>query len=199
MSLISMNAIFLVTALVAMVNAGSNPFPDLVLQEVEFTGGNVGTSSVYSSSSSYAAINAFKQTNVYWHSGRDANGNGDISQPFPHLIWYDFRAAFVPGRVSFRPRIGKGCDPGHCGATKWQFIGTNDESCNRYSKWTVLCEDLSGQPFVRQSQSKYCTVDDSKRKAFRCLGISVLEASYGHQSEVSLGGIKMWKKILEES
>ena len=115
------------------------------------------------------------------------------------FVRYDFRAAFVPGRVSFRPRIGKGCDPGHCGATKWQFIGTNDETCNRYSKWTVLCEDPSGQPFVRQSQSKYCTVNDSKRKAFRCLGISVLESSFGTQSEVSLGGIKMWKKILEQN
>ena len=40
---------------------------------------------------------------------------------------YNFRTAFVPGRVSFRPRIGNGCDPGQCGATKWQFIGTNDE------------------------------------------------------------------------
>ena len=59
----------------------------MVLQEVEFTGGNVGTSSVYSSSSSWAAANAFKQTNAYWNSGRDAAGNGDLSQPFPHLIW----------------------------------------------------------------------------------------------------------------
>ena len=112
---------------------------------------------------------------------------------------YDFRTAFVPGRVSFRPRIGDGCDPGKCGATKWQFIGTNDEKCGRYSKWTILCEDLSGEVFKRQSQSKYCTVDDSKKKAFRCLGISVLEASFANQSEVSLGGIKMWKKILEEN
>ena len=94
-----------------------------------------------------------------------------------------------------------GCgDAGYwCGASKWQFIGTNDEKCNRYSKWTILCEDLSGKPFERKGQSKYCTVDDSKRKAFRCLGISVLDTSSDGVSEVSLGGIKMWRKIFEDS
>ena len=61
-------------------------YSDLVLQEVEFTGGNVGASSHWSSSS-YGAANAFKQTSEYWHSGRDADGKGAISQPFPHLIW----------------------------------------------------------------------------------------------------------------
>ena len=112
---------------------------------------------------------------------------------------YDFRTAFVPGRVSFRPRLSDGCGSGHwCGATKWQFIGTNDEKCGRYSKWTILCQDLSGKPFERMGQSKYCTVADDKRKAFRCLGISVLDTSYTGNSEVSLGGIKMWRKILEE-
>ena len=114
---------------------------------------------------------------------------------------YDFRNAFVPARVSFRPRLSDGCGvSGYwCGATKWQFIGSNDEKCGRYSKWTVLCEDLSGKHFERMGQSKYCTVDDAQTKAFRCLGISVLDTSYPGVSEVSLGGIKMWQKVLVES
>ena len=59
----------------------------MVLQEVEFTGGNAGASSLFDSSWGAAIANAFKQTNDYWHSGKDAAGNGDLSQPFPHLIW----------------------------------------------------------------------------------------------------------------
>jgi len=191
--------VLLLVVIIPLTSARAIPLPGLVLQEVEFSGGAVGTSSVYSTNPSYAAENAFKQTNAHWNSGRDPDGSGELTQPYPHLIWYDFRTAFVPGRVSFRPRMSHGCGFGKCGATKWQFIGTNDEKCDRYSKWTILCEDLSGEPFKRPSQSKYCTVDDNRRKAFRCLGISVLEGSYEGQSEVSLGGIKMWKKILEDN
>ena len=59
----------------------------LVLQEVEFSGGAVGTSSLYSTNPSYAAENAFKQTNAHWNSGRDPDGSGELTQPYPHLIW----------------------------------------------------------------------------------------------------------------
>lgn len=172
---------------------------DLTLQEVEFIGGTVGTSSRHSSSASWAPENAFTQGTLYWHSGKDAAGNV-AGQAFPHLIWYDFRTAFVPGRVSFRARMGDGCGNNGfwCGATKWQFIGTNDEKCDRFSKWTVFCQDLSGLPYERYGQSKYCSVSEKQKKAYRCLGISVLDSSYNGVSEVSLGGIKMWKKILQE-
>jgi len=194
-----MALILFFTLFAAFVHASissEEPFPDLTLQEVEFSGGTPGASSLWAG---LPATNAFTQTKTFWHSGKDALGNGE-SQPFPHLIWYDFRNAFVPGRVSFRPRMSAGCgDAGYwCGASKWQFIGTNDEKCNRYSKWTVLCQDLSGKHFERYGQSKYCVVGESQRKAFRCLGISVLDSSYQGQSEVSIGGIKMWKKILEQ-
>jgi len=192
----------IISAICILINTSHamvDPFPDLTLQEVEFVGGTPGTSSVYSSSAMWAAANAFTQGLLYWHSGKDATGTIE-GQPFPHLIWYDFRAGFVPARVSFRPRMTVGCgDTGYwCGATKWQFIGTNDEKCDRYSKWTILCQDLSGKHFERHGQSKYCTVNEGQKKAYRCLGISVLDSSFGGVSEVSLGGIKMWKKILEE-
>ena len=51
---------------------------------------------------------------------------------------YNFNAAFVPGRVSFLSRLDAGCkENGFCGATKWQFVATNDQNCNRFSKWVL--------------------------------------------------------------
>ena len=166
------------------------------MKEVAFKNGIAGASSNYNPG---RAGQAFQRTsNAFWHSGRDADGKGDLVIPFPHLIWYEFKTPFVPGRVSFRPRVSAGCgDTGFwCGATKWQFIGTNDDSCDENSAWTVLCEDLSGRHFERQTQSKYCTVNKSGRKSFKCLGISVLDSSYaGNYACVSLGGIRMWERV----
>ena len=116
-----------------------------------------------------------------------------LSRTFP----YEFKTPIVPGRVSFRPRHDDGCGAtGYwCGATKWQFIGTNDATCGENSAWTVLCEDLSGRHFERMRQSKYCTVE-KRMKKFKCLGISVLDSSYeGGYSCVSMSGIRMWQRI----
>merc|ERR1712142_340871 len=178
-------------------NANANA--DTILQEVKIEGGTVGSSSMYSQTSQWHPRNAFNElapANHCWHSGKGDKGQGE-SQAFPHLIWYDFKTAFIPAQVSFRARIGPGCgDNGFwCGATKWKFIGTNDPECGRYSQWTTLCEDLSGKNFERTGQSKSCTVDDGMRKAFRCLGISVLDSSWYNYPEVSVAGIKMWRKI----
>ena len=161
-----------------------------------FEGGVAGASSVYNSDPSLAPTNAFLTgSHSIWHSGADADGGGTVAVPFPHLIWYRFPAPFRPGQVSFRPRLGAGCDPGFCGATKYQFVGTNDQVCDQYSRWTILCQDLSGEVFKRRSSSKYCLVKDDIREEFTCLGINVLESSFGRQSEVSMNGIRMWKKV----
>ena len=161
-----------------------------------FEGGDAGASSVYISGPSYAPANAFlTSSHSMWHSGRDAEGGGDVAVSFPHLIWYKFPQPFRPGQVSFRPRLGAGCDPGFCGATKYQFVGTNDDVCDQFSRWTVLCQDLSGETFKRKSSSKYCLVNDEIREDFTCLGINVLESSYGIQSQVSVNGIRMWKRV----
>ena len=170
-----------------------------MLKELQFVGGNYGASSKYSTS--YPVKNAFvRNADVYFHSGKDANGNGAQSVPFPHLIWYEFKSAVLPGRVSFRPRQDTGCGAkGYwCGATKWQFIGTNDEVCDENSAWTILCEDLSGKPFERPRQSKYCEVASSVHGAFKCLGISVLDSSYaGSYSCVSISGVRMWERMAD--
>jgi len=187
------------TALLATVVTAEdvNPFPNRVLKEVRFVGGTVGTSSFYGNG--YKPEFAFQRdTNQYWHSGRNSKAAGELVIPFPHLIWYEFKSPVLPGRVSFRPRHDTGCgNAGYwCGATKWQFIGTNDEICDENSAWTVLCEDLSGRHFERPRQSKYCEVGTEIKGAFKCLGISVLDSSYnGGYSCVSISGVRMWKKV----
>ena len=113
---------------------------------------------------------------------------------------YEFKDAVLPGRVSFRPRHDSGCgvEGFWCGATKWQFIGSNDAVCDENAAWTILCEDLSGRHFERPGESKYCEVERSVKGAFRCLGISVLDSSYdGIYSGVSVSGIRMWKRVEE--
>jgi len=166
----------------------------LVLQEVKLEGGRIGCSSVYDTTSTYAPSNAIlPSSNRVWQSGRDNKGLGELNVPFPHMIWYEFKTAFIPQRVSFRS-ANPGCNTsGFCGATKYQFIGSNDPVCNRYSKWTVLCEDMSGDLFQRSTQSKYCTVTSQRREKFRCLGVSVLDSAYTGYVTVSMAGLRMWK------
>jgi len=173
---------------------------DLVLKEVAFMGGSAGSSSLYGSK--HLPENAFKRNSDFWHSGRDSEGKSDLVVPMPHLIWYSFQTPFVPGRVSFKPRQGSACgDKGFwCGATEWQFIGTNDDNCDQNSAWTVLCEDRSGKPFQSAGQTKYCRVNDNIKKKFKCLGISVLNSSFtGSEgfARVSINGIRMWERVFQ--
>ena len=60
---------------------------------------------------------------------------------------YDFPAekAFIPAEVSFRPR-----QAGNTlyAPTKWQFVGTNDKTCDEKAAWAILCEDLSGEKLL---------------------------------------------------
>jgi len=172
-------------------------FQAQTLRELRFVGGSVGTTSVYSLPS-WKAENAFLQgSNQVWHSGRNAQGTGNLDYAFPHLIWYKFRQAFIPARLSFksRPSSNSGCGSHGCAATKYQFIGTNDPKCDQYSKWTVVCEDLSGDGISNiNSSPKYCTVDERMRESFSCLGISVLDSAYTGASEVSINGIRMWAR-----
>ena len=170
--------------------------PETRLKEVAIAGGKAVASSLYDINAN--AASAFNRNNGnFWHSGRNAEGKGNLVYPFPHLVWYEFPTPFVPGRVSFRPRQSSGCGSGGywCGATKWQFIASNDPQCNEMSVWTVLCEDLSGKPFERSVQSKYCVSDPTVDETYRCVGISVLDASYPGYACVSVNGMRIWEKI----
>merc|ERR1712136_429877 len=84
----------LIAALFQFSYGQSEPFPNLVLQEVEFKDGNPGASSIYSTG--YPASYAFSGTNKFWHSGKDSKGNGPNEVSFPHLIGTTFGVQSCP-------------------------------------------------------------------------------------------------------
>jgi len=164
----------------------------LTLQELRFQNGRAESSSQFSPGSQYDPTNAFSEDfNRAWVSGRNKAGMGST---FPHLIWYRFPRAVVPGQVSFKPSPRRGnTDNGFLGATKYQFIGSNDQRCDQFSRWTVLCEDMIGDRFKYRTQSKYCQVKMERREPFRCLGINIMEAAVEDIGSVEISGIRMWK------
>ena len=118
-----------------------------------------------------------------WHNNRGL---------FPSMIWYGFPAdaAFVPARVSFRSRQDCCQDEG---PTVWQFVGSNDVSCDKSGNWTVLCQDKSDTGYPTKAWTKYCDVDDKIFKRFKCLGISGLN-SRSPSGILSLKDVRFWKK-----
>ena len=103
----------------------SCPFTDKVLKQVRFVGGQAGANS-RCPGNEWLPANAFlRNSPLEWTSGKDENGNGEEAVAFPHLLWYEFKRAISPGRVSFRARVRHDCGAAGfwCGATKWQFVG----------------------------------------------------------------------------
>jgi len=157
------------------------------LMEVEFKDGFANATQNYQSGwTADKAFNPDPALILYaWHNGYET---------LPSIVWYVFqdKDVFVPVSVSFRPRQDPP-DWKDMAPTMWQFVGSNDETCNRFSCWTVLCQDLSGTPYPHKGHTKYCDVDEKITTTFRCLGIRVLNNGR-HDSQASLRDIRMWKK-----
>ena len=124
-----------------------------------------------------------------------ANGWYNNGQIFPNIIWYEFPKGkrFVPARVSFRGRQDSIVDQA---PAMWQFVGSNDETCDRFSKWTVLCQDLSKEKYPHKKWTKYCEVDEKIFCEFKCLGISVLN-SHNKDGYAALKDVRMWKRAYQ--
>jgi len=160
-----------------------------VLQEVKFEGGKADASSKWDPSRNPEI--AFQNNPDFWSGGRGKHGGGN-GVPFPYYIWYDFgNRTIVPARAGIRGFMNK--ENPQYGPTMWEFIGSNDEECGKYSRWTILCSDLSGKMFQRMFQLKYCDVDQQITSSFRCLGISVLDHGYKNSPEAVISFIRMWK------
>jgi secreted trypsin-like serine protease len=165
------------------------------IKEVDIKGGHAGASSQWNGD--WAAKYAFKSSgnNVAWYSGNSDNSNHP--EDFPLYLWYDFEKPFRPADISFRPQPGppRRFDDE---VTKFQFIGTNDKTCNKNSSWTVLCEDLSGKPFANSLETHFCLVKDSDYTTFRCLGLRILASYTRHKYYIgyaSVSNIRMWERI----
>ena len=167
-------------------------FSVAALAEVKLEGGVARATSNYTAP--YTADKAF----IPGHANCWYNSDGE-GKNFPQVIWYEFPEAkrFVPGRVSFRGRQ-RGCEDCFQSETPtmWQFIGSNDETCDRFSRWTVLCQDLSDRGYPNNKRVKYCNVDDKITSEFRCLGITILN-NLNISGEASLKDVRMWKKTYQ--
>jgi len=147
------------------------------LTEVVFEGGSANATS--EQKPHWLAEKAF----ILGHSKAWYN-NKEI---LPSIVWYEFLIKIVPGRVSFRANNVLQAP------LQWQFVGSNDETCDRFSCWTVLCEDLSGTVYPNAKWTKYCDVDEKITTEFRCLGIAVLNTRTT-DSSAALKDVRMWKK-----
>jgi len=163
-----------------------------VIKEVTIEKGKAGASSSYGNGPWGNPDNAFRQDiKECWESGMYSNG---VRMPPPHLIWYDFtnEKAFIPAEVSFRTRQDNN-NYRIYGPTKWQFVGTNDEKCDAKAAWAILCEDLSGAPYTKMGQIKFCSVPSHLNKKFRCVGLRILEST--NNLEMGVQSLRFWEKV----
>jgi len=169
----------------------ADPFPVRVIKEVPTTHGKAGASSSWRNQPWANPENALRQDiKEGWASGIFSS---DVRTPLPHLIWYDFPAekAFIPAEVSFRPRQA---GTTLYAPTKWQFVGTNDLTCDEKAAWAILCEDLSGAGYKSQGDIKFCSVSERINRKYRCLGVRILQNGNGVES--GLQSLRFWEKII---
>ena len=89
---------------------------------------------------------------------------------------------------------------------KWQFLGSNDGDCKSDGNWQVLCEDQSGQKIdrptwdAREEETRSCEVEwknlVNEPKAFRCLGIKVLDTTKDNLKYfAALHRMRIWGRL----
>ena len=157
----------------------------LVEKEVVFSEGMAGATS----SDGSAATRAFDPDNRAWVTSLYSKTQGT-----QHL-WYDFKnpgRLHCPIKISFLPRQdGQLTTALDQLPRKFQFTGSNDESCNEASNWDVLCEresEFQERP-SSQAESRGCEVKRPCKK-YRCIGIKVMKVYQGLW--VALDKVRMW-------
>merc|ERR1712200_354563 len=154
----------------------------------EITGGSAHSTSVHET---WKPLDAFREDSSRGFHSRKP-------ERYPVLVWYEFpeEKLFVPGRVSFRGRQDAGLAPPLQTPSEWQFIGSNDQTCGKFGKWTILCEDRTNVGPATMSSTKYCDVDEKIFKKFKCLGISILN-NRDKTGHASFRDVRMWEKVYE--
>ncbi|XP_066933661.1 uncharacterized protein [Clytia hemisphaerica] len=154
------------------------------IQEVATKEGTAGAS-MPPLNANYGVEKAFG--NADWAYGYRSNAKyGNL----PAMVWYHFRTEFEPAEVTFRS-MGV---PGET-ANQYQLVGTNDEHCNQYSAWTILCENLTNIPVKTRYSSQRCEVGQFHNRRYKCVGIRILGTSYDNTPYVGLGNIRFFKRV----
>eukprot|EP00111_Clytia_hemisphaerica_P011934 TCONS_00035066-protein len=154
-------------------------------QEVVAKEGTPGASSP-GWDSNWSVDRAFNQPDYsFGYHTKDPYGNA------PQMIWYHFREAFRPAEITFRAAQDPKDVP-----TKFQLVGSNDDHCNQYSPWTILCEDLRGLKVSTRYQIQRCVVNDFHTKSYKCVGLRILSGGLTHNDpNVGLGNMRFWKRV----
>ena len=72
-------------------------------------------------------------------------------------------------------------------------MGSKDKTCDRFRRWTELCEDLCKEEGPHNKWTKYCNVDAQIHSECRCLGITISNTP-SSDGIASLRDLRMWKK-----
>jgi len=181
----------LIFLVISQLNA-NEPFPVYRIKEVKFEGGVAAATSYYDNrwvpANAFTEQNKIDGTNIGWHSGKNTGG---VSANLPQYIWYDFKTISIrPAEISFQPAQSGDAMQGT--PTAYQFIGSNDDVCNMYATWTVLCEDMSDKVWRNTWEVRYCKVKPEVTEKFRCFGIRVLK-NRRKDGWTSIRNIRMWE------
>merc|ERR1712212_1412628 len=68
-----------------------------------------------------------------------------------------------------------------------------DEKCDAKAAWAILCEDLSGAPYTKMGQIKFCSVPSHLNKKLRCVGLRLLEST--NNLEMGVQSLRFWEKV----
>ena len=141
-----------------------------------------------------------ESSNEFW-----ASGEKPAESSFVAMIWFRFKSMpqVTPSKISFMPHQAPGGytfdQARDWMPSKWEFVGSNDSDCKPNGNWQVLCEDQSGKKINTLNETRNCEVAwEDKPKAFRCLGIRVLETTYGQRGYfAALHRMRMWVRDIE--
>ena len=143
--------------------------------------------------STRARASSTKTNFLPWHGFGDCQNYWSSEPPsnFPVYIWFEFNDPVIPERISFRPRpAGTNLyNSKRQMPSKFHFIGSNDNNCNKYSRWSTLCHKSYGKSIKKDTEIRGCAVSkhDQTEQSFRCLGLKIHSV---HGSEfASLCGI----------
>jgi len=141
------------------------------------------------SGSGYPTKDAFSTDKTYCIGWRPKK---EWTNPFPHLLSYEFPTLHTPAKISFR-RVKVSSDYGT--PKKWQFVATADPNCDKNSNWTVLCGDIGGENIV-SNQVVGCDVPKKARSDYKCLGLRIYS---NHESRTDNSAcfreLKFWEVV----
>lgn len=159
------------------------------IKEVRITGGKAAASTFYNSG--WSPEKGFVPNGPHgWHTGPPSK-----PEDFPVMIWYEFRRPILPAEVSFRGRQdGNSKNEWELTPSRFEIVGSNDVTCDKYATWTILCEDLSDKSFQSKFETRFCKVKDEINETFRCVGLRVL-GTHNKHGWCSVNNIRMWEKV----